>query len=482
MLKKLSLRARIFVTMVGLVVATSVLIAGVTVYQYKEQSQDYHQNRLKRKEEQLRKSLHYFLREEKNKNQDLMKIFQDPEIYQIADIHNLNFVIYDLEGNFVKSSQAKLDYEVIPQCLDVEILNQIDDSEGHRYVEKQAAAGEQYRASYFYLVDDQFKPIGILNLPYYEDNSASALELREFLGRLSLVYLLMLISAVLLSYFVSKYITRSLKAISSKIDQTRLSERNEKIFLNNPSHEIGDLINAYNAMVDELEESAALLAKSEREQAWREMAKQVAHEIKNPLTPMRLTVQSFQRKFDPEDPEVTQKLNEYSNTLIQQIDTMSSIASAFSNFADMPAQQNETLNIVGVVRLALEIFNEKYIHFIAEEEEIIAKLDRTQLIRIITNLVKNAIQAIPLEQENKRILISIVKEGQEAKIMVADNGVGIRDSHTAKVFEPKFTTKSSGMGLGLAMVKKIVETYKGSIGFTSTEGKGTVFTVKLPVG
>jgi nitrogen fixation/metabolism regulation signal transduction histidine kinase len=233
-------------------------------------------------------------------------------------------------------------------------------------------------------------------------------------------------------------------------------------------------------MIDELEESAVKLATSEREQAWREMAKQVAHEIKNPLTPMRLSVQSFQRKFDPTDENIYQKVDEYSKTLIQQIDTMSSIASAFSNFAKMPAQQNEILNVVEITRLALDIFSEDYIEFQSDEKEIKAKLDRTQLIRVITNLVKNGIQAIPNEKEDKKIIVKVFEENNIINISVSDNGVGILDENMSKIFEPKFTTKSSGMGLGLAMVKNIVETYNGSITFTSQENKGTVFTVKFP--
>ena len=232
-------------------------------------------------------------------------------------------------------------------------------------------------------------------------------------------------------------------------------------------------------MIDELEESAVQLARSEREQAWREMAKQVAHEIKNPLTPMRLTVQNFQRKFNPEDENIHSKLDEYSKTLIQQIDTMSSIASAFSNFAKMPAQQNETLNVVYVVKLALEIFNEDYIVFTSEKEEIIAKLDRTQLIRVVTNLVKNAIQAMP-EKKTPKIDIHVSTDNGNVIITVADNGSGVSDENIDKVFEPKFTTKTSGMGLGLAMVKNIVETYKGTITFKTEKDKGTVFKVTLP--
>ena len=224
-----------------------------------------------------------------------------------------------------------------------------------------------------------------------------------------------------------------------------------------------------------------MLAQSEREQAWREMAKQVAHEIKNPLTPMRLTVQSFQRKFDANDPNLKQKLDDYSKTLIQQIDTMSSVASAFSNFASMPAQQNETLNVVEVVEFSLDIFNEEYIHFESDELEIITIMDRTQLVRIITNLVKNAIQAIPDEQDEKSILVAVKKVENEVKITVKDNGIGIESINIEHIFEPKFTTKNSGMGLGLGIIKNIIENYKGTITFETQYNKGTTFTVSLPI-
>jgi nitrogen fixation/metabolism regulation signal transduction histidine kinase len=210
------------------------------------------------------------------------------------------------------------------------------------------------------------------------------------------------------------------------------------------------------------------------------MAKQVAHEIKNPLTPMRLSVQSFQRKFNPNDPNINQKVAEYSNTLIQQIDTMTSIASAFSNFAKMPAQKSELLDVVYIVKLALDIFNENYIHFTADSEELIAKFDRTQLIRVVTNLVKNSIQAMTSDNPNPRIDVNVFTEDNLIKITVEDNGSGISEDTKSKIFEPKFTTKTSGMGLGLAMVKNIVETFDGSITFTSELGKGTIFTVSFP--
>ncbi|WP_072762747.1 sensor histidine kinase [Arenibacter nanhaiticus] len=467
--------------MILLVLIASVLIAAVTIYQYREQSRDYHQDRMLRKEEQIKQSIELTLQKTTYPvtTENLELIFKD-DIYEIASVQKMNFNIYDLQGGLIKSSRPKFEIDSLSLCLDAEVLNNLHRASKKRYVEEKSTAGYNYQASYTYITDYQFKPIGILNLPYFEDNSFNDKELKEFLIRLTGVYVLMLLLAIGLAYFISKYITRSLQTISEKLNQTELNKRNEKIIVDNPSQEIGKLIVAYNEMIDELEISAAKLAKGEREQAWREMAKQVAHEIKNPLTPMRLSVQSFERRFNPNDPDIIQKVSEYSKTLIQQIDTMSSIASAFSNFANMPAQQNETLNVVHIVKLAVDIFNENYIHFSAEEDRIIAKLDRTQLIRVVTNLVKNANQAIA-DVEVPNIQVSVAREGEFVKLTIADNGVGISEKVKEKVFEPKFTTKTSGMGLGLGMVKNIVETYKGSIEFSSEPLQGTEFIVKFPI-
>jgi signal transduction histidine kinase len=175
-----------------------------------------------------------------------------------------------------------------------------------------------------------------------------------------------------------------------------------------------------------------------------------------------------------------QKVDDYSKTLIQQIDTMTSVASAFSNFASMPAQQNETLNVVEVVEFSLDIFNEDFIQFKSQKDEIIAVLDRTQLIRIITNLVKNAIQSIPEDQDLKVVLVSVKEKETMVEITVTDNGIGIEEINREKIFEPKFTTKNSGMGLGLGIIKNIIENYKGTITFETELGKGTTFIVSLP--
>lgn len=478
--RRLSLRVRIFFAMILLVLIASILIAAVTIYQYNEEAQDYHRNRLERKEDNIKRHIDFVIRETSWEitTEKVPLIFRE-EIYKIADIHQLQVNLFDLEGSLLKSSKSSIEGDTLSSCLSADILNALSNTSKHRYVEKMVLNDQTFQSSFTYITDKKFKPIAILNLHYIQNDDILNKELKEFLERLGYAYFVMLILAILLAYFLSKYITKSLKTISDKINATRLGKQNQRIEIESSSEEIGTLVNSYNSMIDQLQESAVKLATSEREQAWREMAKQVAHEIKNPLTPMRLSVQSFQRKFDPEDPEIHQKVDEYSKTLIQQIDTMSSIASAFSNFAKMPAQQNETLNVVQIVKLALDIFSEDYIVFVADEKKIISQLDRTQLIRVITNLVKNATQAVADENDPK-VVVSVLSENDMVKISVSDNGKGITEENIVRIFEPKFTTKSSGMGLGLAMVKNIVETYKGTITFTSQNGKGTTFTVTFP--
>ena len=480
-IKKVSLRIRIFFSMILLVLLASILILGVTVYQYDEQTQDYNLQRFERKESTATQIIDLELSNKTTypvNTENLYKIFKE-RIYEISSINRLNISIYDLNGNLLVSSITNAFEENNIGPLSYNVLKDLAQNSNHRIVKTRVEDGNGYQSSYSYINDPKFKRIGIVEFQFTQDNSEIEYELREFISRLSLVYLLMLIIAIALAYFLSSYITKSIKSISDKMEQTQLNQRNEKILLHAAGSEIEILVDAYNNMIDQLEESAIKLAKSEREQAWREMAKQVAHEIKNPLTPMRLSVQSFERKFNPEDENIREKLSEYSKTLIQQIDVMSAIASAFSDFAKMPTQNKEEIEVISVIKLAIDIFNDESIQFHSEEKELFAFLDKTQLIRVLTNLVKNALQATE-ETENPEIIVDVSSESEFLKISVSDNGKGIANELKELIFEPKFTTKTSGMGLGLAMIKNIIEAYDGNISFTSEKNKGTTFTVILP--
>ncbi len=477
----ISLRIRIFLSMILLILLTSILIAIVTYRQYEVQTEEYNIQRFGRKEEATKQNIDIILDKTSYPltSDNLSKIFQD-RIYEVALIHKLTISIYDMNGKLLKSS-IPFDFEKDQSItLSKETLEKLAVNSNHRVTEDKKEGGITHLSSYTYINDNRFKRIGVLELRIAQNNLDQKRELEEFMSSLSLVYMLMFVIAILLAYFLSSYITRSIQTISEKIKETRLNKRNEKITLESASSEINSLIESYNNMIDQLEESAVKLARSEREQAWKEMAKQVAHEIKNPLTPMRLSVQSFERKFNANDPSIKEKLAEYSNTLIQQIDVMSSIASAFSDFAKMPTQKREKIDVIKVIKHALDIFVEDYIIYRPKREELIAYLDKSQLVRIVTNLVKNAIQAIETTNPTPVVEVTVDEINSTVVIGVMDNGIGIGKENVDLIFEPKFTTKTSGMGLGLPMVKKIVETYDGTIEFESNEGKGTVFTVTLP--
>jgi len=480
--KNISLSTRIFISMIFLVVIASIMIASITIFQYNEQAEDYHMVRLERKEEAIKSAINYELKRNPiyPLETEYLPLILNEKLNEISDIHNLDVNIYDLNGNLLRSSNAKFTAERSDTKLSKKILESLANMAQHRLVlPRISSEGKKFKSSYSFINDLKMKRIGIMGVPYLQDNSFQEEELKEFLERLALVYILILFIAVFLAYFLSKYITKSIEYVSNKMKQTGLNKTNEKIILKDASLEIYNLVNSYNNMIDQLDDSFAKLAQIERKQAWREMAKQVAHEIKNPLTPMRLTVQSFERRFDPADPNIKEKLHDFSASLIQQIDVMSSIASAFSNFAEMPKANKQNLNVVEEVKLVLDIFHESSIEYYPQNEIINAKLDRVQLSRVITNLITNSLQAI----ENKvdgRIDVIVSEMTDIVEIKIIDNGKGILMDDFHRIFEPKFTTKSSGMGLGLAMVKNIVETYSGRIDFQSEYNEGTTFIVTFP--
>ena len=475
--RHLSIRFRIFIAMTSLVVIAFGGIAFLTIPQYKEQSNKYHEQRLERKKTQLQRSISYVFQETPfglNKK-EIDSVFKE-KIFQIADVQNVNFSIYSLEGTLLNSTII----DSVNNKISDSVLIKLNQSKELSIIEKTNIGGIQYRSSYSLVLDTFSNPIWILNLSYYDDDTLNTYELDSFIIIFGEVYFLILIIAIIFSYLISVYITKSLSEIGKKIKLTRIDKKNSKIQIKARSKEVNILVESYNKMVGMLNESVEKLSKSNKEQAWREMAKQVAHEIKNPLTPMRLSVQSFQRNFDINDIEIDKKLDEFSKTLIQQIDTMSTIASAFSNFAEMPAQEGGKINIIETTRLALKIFKEKHINFKFEDKIIEVNIDRTQMVRIITNLIKNALEACDL-LENPIIQVNIKKKNKNVLIDVIDNGVGIPEEIRTKIFEPKFTTKSSGMGLGLGMVKNLVSSYGGNISFKSTINSGTSFLISFPI-
>ncbi|MBL6648939.1 MAG: HAMP domain-containing histidine kinase [Flavobacteriaceae bacterium] len=473
----LSLRARIFLAMTIIVVATFILISLITIPQFKTQSDKYHSKRLERKEAQIQRSLAYF----SNKAGDRKNIKEfdsilAEKIYEVSDVQSVKFSLYNLDGSLINSTLSKNEINFI----DKELLSKILEQKGDKVIQITTLDDLQYRSSYSLILDDNFKPLWILNLPYYDDDNLNSYELQSFLIILGEVYFFLLILSIIISYFISEYMTKAISEIALKMKQTRLDKKNSKIIIKARSKEVNSLVDSYNNMVEMLDKNVKELSQSNKEQAWRQMAKQVAHEIKNPLTPMKLSVQSFERNFKVNDKKNKDKVQEFTQTIIQQIETMSSIASAFSNFSEMPIQKGEKTNIVLAVKLALEIFKEENISFKSDLKNIIVEIDKPQIVRIITNLIKNSVHACQ-NVVNPKIEVLIEKKEDIVEINVKDNGHGISDDVISNIFEPNFTTKSGGMGLGLGMVKNLVMSYNGIIDFDTELNKGTTFTITFPI-
>ena len=467
------LRTRIFLSMIILVFISFLLIGISTNFQISESSYYYHELRLDRKESQLQRAISYEFINNIDGSNDSQK-FRD-QIFKISDIQNISFSIYDLKGNLIQSTFG----ENALNSISNELINDINSSEKNKVVKIKKIEEKQIRESYSIIFDSNNEPIWILNFPYVDDDKLNVYELRSFILNIVQVYILLFVLAIIISYFVSSYITNPISEIVYKMKQMKIDKLNKKINLDVTSREMFTLVSSYNDMVDQIDQNVKQLSKSQRELAWREMAKQVAHEIKNPLTPMKLSVQNFKIKFDPKDPNINKKLDEYSKTLVQQIDVLSSIATAFSSFAELPAQKNEKIDLISTIKLCLEIFNERNVVFQSDLVKLEILFDRTNLIRIINNLVKNSIQATS-EINNPEIIVSIKKTSKDAIIEISDNGTGIPNNLKEKIFEPSFTTKTKGMGLGLSIIKNLINNYKGKISFKSKKGE-TVFKIKLPL-
>jgi nitrogen fixation/metabolism regulation signal transduction histidine kinase len=325
--------------------------------------------------------------------------------------------------------------------------------------------------------------LGYLNLPYFARQEEIRREISGLVSAFANIYLIMIFITLLVALVMAKYITKPLQQIGIQFSKFKIGKSNAKIEWERKD-EIGQLVNEYNRMVDELEISAELLAKSERESAWREMAKQVAHEIKNPLTPIKLSMQLLMRAWDDKAEDWENRLKRFSQTLIMQIDTLSAIASEFSDFAQMPKPKMQSFDLIPLIQQAEALFhNQSFCKIKVENdmESCIIKADPTQVLRVFNNLIKNALQSIPSDRQGL-LVIKLDKKDTYYEVRFQDNGTGIPTESQSRIFSPNFTTKTAGMGLGLAMVKNIMDSMQGKIWFETIPGKGTTFVVQFPVG
>ena len=350
-------------------------------------------------------------------------------------------------------------------------------------MEHEEIGGLRYISAYDLLVDNENQVIAFLNLPYFTQQDTLTEEISNAIISLLNFYMIIILLTVIVSVVMSNQITQPLMMLQEKFRNIQLGQKNDPIHYT--SHdEVGGLVKEYNRAIEELARSASRLARSERESAWREMARQIAHEINNPLTPMKLSIQHLKRAYDNKSERFDQYMEKISRSLVEQIDTLSDIATEFSNFAKMPVAHNERFDLIDKINSVTPLFaideNKRAFHtnFHGLEQAFISA-DKEQMSRVFINLFKNALQAIPKNRQAE-IHIDVLKFNRIIWVRIKDNGAGIPEEMQKKIFRPNFTTKSSGMGIGLSIVRNIIESAGGTINFKTQQGEGTTFIISLP--
>lgn len=477
--RSISLQLKVFL---GLIFVALVSISATTLISYliiKNAAQIQNETSLQGKARVLFTSLDYAI-EHSNARADNMREVLKYKIQEIADINKIDIVLYDMQGRFIVSNRD--DNFILQKKIPKEVLKKILDhvNEGYDFKFYDEAQDATVTSSYRILQSsNSLDPMAIAYFPSYYNNNQFLDIFSKYMQFIILINLFAVLLSVFISWRISKNITKAISSISSKISQ---QGQDLKPIKYSNHDELSVLVRSYNRMIYQLREQTELKSQMEREIAWREMAKQVAHEVKNPLTPMKLTIQNFSRKFDKEDPKVESKLKNVTQILVEQIDLIAEVANAFSEFAKLPEKQDSILNLNEEIESVVRVFNNNDIFIHTNKPHIQVKFDKIYLTRIFTNLITNAQQAsvynrtsiinIDIEQLNKN----------KVSITVQDNGTGIPKEKLSKIFEPNFTTKSSGMGLGLTMVKKMIEEYQGSITVSSEEDRGTQFVILIPTG
>ena len=411
-------------------------------------------------------------------NENLKELIDD-----VADIHNVDVNVYDLEGNLQVSSEDEVyNRGILSTKMHPEAFYHLNRLRQVQFVQEESMSTLQYLSIYAAVRDEEGNVYAYLNIPYFLSQIDLNQEISNFLVTIINLNAFIFLIAGVIALFITNRITRSFSIIGDKMKEIQLGKTNEEIFWSR-NDEIGELVKHYNKMVHQLEESASALAKSEREGAWREMARQVAHEIKNPLTPMKLSIQYLQKAVSNNQPNVKELTTNVANTLVEQIDHLSKIAADFARFANIGHRQLERFDLHSILEGLIELHrsNPKLtLKWHALPHVLEVEADKTHMNRLFTNLLTNAIEACRSEQDCIiEINESVPREGVFL-IKIKDNGVGIPVEMQSKIFTPNFTTKSSGTGLGLAMSKSIVEQAGGVIWFENNPEGGTTFIVELP--
>ncbi len=394
--------------------------------------------------------------------------------------------LYKPDGRLIASSRPRVFEEgLVGTLMNPMAYHKIHEEQRSQFVHSERIGKLEYLSAYTPLYNRHNEILAYLNLPYFAKQSELRNEVSYFLVAFINIYLLLVVLAIVMALFVSNFITKPLQLIRDNMARVQLGKANEKISWDRED-EIGSLISEYNRMIDELAVSAKLLARSERETAWREMARQVAHEIKNPLTPMKLSVQYLEKAWKEKLPGWEERLERFTKTMVEQIDNMAVIAREFSDFAQMPAGKNLHINLRSFIPEVLDLYkdHEKVdirMQLPPREDAMTVYVDKNQLLRVFNNLIKNALQSYG-KDETAKIEVRCSRDNGQYVVEIVDWGCGIPAEEQQNIFNPYYTTKAKGMGLGLSMVKNSIEGFGGQVWFRSREGEGSVFSFSLPKG
>jgi signal transduction histidine kinase len=479
----MTLRSRIYVSLFSIIVISFIVTGIVAGFDHYEHDIKYNDERIAEKETSIRASLDYLLLQNGGViDTDSISMLLGDKVCELSEINKLFITIYDLNGRYLVSMNTDTaEANKIPMQLSQELTSQIITTTKKRAIILPSETNPTHNLAYWCFSDDYGKPLALVGM-LYEKNEVEKAKLWNFMKEIGTTYIVLFIIAAGIAFLITRDFTKSLSKLSESINHLKLGKKNEPLEWKS-NDEIGQLIQEYNRMLFQLGASADKLAQQERETAWREMAQQVAHEIKNPLTPMKLRLQHLQRSWQDNPEEFQTRLNDFVQSMTDQIDTLSHIAQEFSNFAKMPQSKNERLNLQEIVKSVITTFendNQSISFFQNKSETAFIKGDKSHVIRVLNNLITNAIQSIPTER-SKRISLALRFSDNYVVIKITDNGSGISPEISKRIFMPNFTTRSTGSGLGLAMVKSIVTQMSGNVAFRTQVGKGSSFFVILPL-
>ena len=491
-LKKISLNfnTKLFIATNSVMFFSFLLVGGGTVVfnidQYKKNHQktmnERIQSALKELEQEYSANPEIF-RGDRRQLEEVM----NRQLVNLSQVIFADLNLYDLEGKLIATSRSEIyDRGFVGKRINATAYEQLVMKKQAMFVQEESIGNLEFSSAYVPFRSTENQTLAYLHLPYFTKPELLKRNISTSVVAIGNLYAILFILSLILAAFISNGITQPLVMLKRKFTEIELGKKNEPI-LYESQDEIGSLVKEYNRMVEELKKNIDQMAKNEREAGWKEMSRMVAHELKNPLMPMRLNMQHLQKLWLGGDERFGLKFIDSSQCFISQIDRLTRIINSFASFAKLPMPNNAVFKIAEEVRTAATLFqnNEEGVDVRVDVshsmDEILVFADKEEFSRVVINLVKNSIQAIPPERKNPYVKVLMLLTDSSVKIEIEDNGSGISEEAQAKLFTPSFTTKTSGSGLGLAMSRSIIHAAQGSLTYETTIGEGTTFFVELPI-